>query len=157
MNVGQILETHLGWAAKALGIQVASPVFDGASEKEIKDLLAYLRLVINPFDHTSFFAFSTPHHADSAKKFEEQLYTLISQQSPSVSFFDACVQMSETLPPQKKNSVAQFLSVFKDISCTSKPSDALEQIITHTHYHTYLKKRMNRMKPKQEHKTLKSL
>ena len=39
MNVGQILETHLGWAAKALGINVASPVFDGASEKEIKELL----------------------------------------------------------------------------------------------------------------------
>ncbi len=39
MNVGQILETHLGWAAKALGIQVETPVFDGASEKEIKDLL----------------------------------------------------------------------------------------------------------------------
>ncbi|MEX5212655.1 MAG: DNA-directed RNA polymerase subunit beta [Nitrospiraceae bacterium] len=39
MNVGQILETHLGWAAKALGLHVASPVFDGASEREIKDLL----------------------------------------------------------------------------------------------------------------------
>jgi DNA-directed RNA polymerase subunit beta len=39
MNVGQILETHLGWAAKALGINVSSPVFDGASEKEIKELL----------------------------------------------------------------------------------------------------------------------
>ena len=36
MNVGQILETHLGWAAKILGFQVASPVFDGASENEIK-------------------------------------------------------------------------------------------------------------------------
>ncbi len=39
MNVGQILETHLGWAAKALGLHVSSPVFDGASEKEIKELL----------------------------------------------------------------------------------------------------------------------
>ncbi|HNP60854.1 MAG TPA: DNA-directed RNA polymerase subunit beta, partial [Nitrospirales bacterium] len=39
MNVGQILETHLGWAAKALGIQVETPVFDGASEREIKELL----------------------------------------------------------------------------------------------------------------------
>jgi DNA-directed RNA polymerase subunit beta len=36
MNVGQILETHLGWAAKILGFQVSSPVFDGASEAEIK-------------------------------------------------------------------------------------------------------------------------
>ncbi|OGW80807.1 MAG: DNA-directed RNA polymerase subunit beta [Omnitrophica bacterium RIFCSPHIGHO2_02_FULL_51_18] len=36
MNVGQILETHLGWAAKVLGIQISTPVFDGASETEIK-------------------------------------------------------------------------------------------------------------------------
>ncbi len=36
MNVGQILETHLGWAAKALGLHFATPVFDGATEKEIK-------------------------------------------------------------------------------------------------------------------------
>ena len=40
MNVGQILETHLGWAAKALGLHFASPVFDGATEKEIKGYLA---------------------------------------------------------------------------------------------------------------------
>jgi DNA-directed RNA polymerase subunit beta len=39
MNVGQILETHLGWAGKVLGMRFSSPVFDGASEQEIKDLL----------------------------------------------------------------------------------------------------------------------
>jgi len=39
MNVGQILEAHLGWAAKVLGLQVNCPVFDGAREDEIKDLL----------------------------------------------------------------------------------------------------------------------
>jgi len=39
MNVGQILETHLGWAAKILGIHAASPVFDGASELEVKEML----------------------------------------------------------------------------------------------------------------------
>ncbi len=32
MNVGQILETHLGWAARVLGVTVATPVFDGANE-----------------------------------------------------------------------------------------------------------------------------
>ncbi|BCV23153.1 DNA-directed RNA polymerase subunit beta [Moorella sp. Hama-1] len=37
MNLGQILETHLGRAAKALGITVATPVFDGATEEEIKE------------------------------------------------------------------------------------------------------------------------
>jgi DNA-directed RNA polymerase subunit beta len=39
MNVGQILETHLGLAAKALGLWIATPVFDGISENEIKELL----------------------------------------------------------------------------------------------------------------------
>jgi DNA-directed RNA polymerase subunit beta len=39
MNVGQILETHLGWAAQALGMYFATPVFDGALETEIKDML----------------------------------------------------------------------------------------------------------------------
>ncbi len=39
MNVGQILETHLGWAAKVLGVTVATPVFDGANEGEIKKML----------------------------------------------------------------------------------------------------------------------
>ncbi|HMS41701.1 MAG TPA: DNA-directed RNA polymerase subunit beta [Pyrinomonadaceae bacterium] len=39
MNVGQILETHLGWAGKVLGLHFATPVFDGASEKEIKEYI----------------------------------------------------------------------------------------------------------------------
>jgi DNA-directed RNA polymerase subunit beta len=39
MNVGQILETHLGWAAQALGMYFATPVFDGALETEIKGML----------------------------------------------------------------------------------------------------------------------
>ncbi len=39
MNVGQILETHLGWAAKTLGFNVATPVFEGVSEGKIKELL----------------------------------------------------------------------------------------------------------------------
>ncbi len=39
MNLGQILETHAGWAAKKLNMWLASPVFDGATEEEIKELL----------------------------------------------------------------------------------------------------------------------
>jgi DNA-directed RNA polymerase subunit beta len=39
MNVGQILETHLGWAAKQLHWSVATPVFDGATEEDIKTAL----------------------------------------------------------------------------------------------------------------------
>ncbi|MBK7328927.1 MAG: DNA-directed RNA polymerase subunit beta [Dehalococcoidia bacterium] len=40
MNIGQVLETHLGWAANALGFRAITPVFDGATDVEIDDALA---------------------------------------------------------------------------------------------------------------------
>jgi DNA-directed RNA polymerase subunit beta len=44
MNVGQVLETHLGIAARALGFNVATPVFDGISETKIRDFLKKAKL-----------------------------------------------------------------------------------------------------------------
>jgi DNA-directed RNA polymerase subunit beta len=44
MNVGQVLETHLGWAAQVLGLRIASSVFDGATEKDIKEALRKAKL-----------------------------------------------------------------------------------------------------------------
>jgi DNA-directed RNA polymerase subunit beta len=44
MNVGQVLETHLGIAAKALGFKVATPVFDGIKESQIRDYLKEAKL-----------------------------------------------------------------------------------------------------------------
>ena len=40
MNIGQLLETHLGWAAQTLGFKVLAPVFDGADDVAIEDALA---------------------------------------------------------------------------------------------------------------------
>ena len=40
MNLGQVLEVHLGAAARMLGMKVATPVFDGATEEDIEELLA---------------------------------------------------------------------------------------------------------------------
>ena len=44
MNVGQVLETHLGWAARLLGLKFATPVFDGIKEKEIRGYLKDAKL-----------------------------------------------------------------------------------------------------------------
>ena len=44
MNIGQVLEVHLGYAARALGIHVATPVFDGAKEEDITNLLKEAKL-----------------------------------------------------------------------------------------------------------------
>ena len=40
MNLGQVLETHLGWASKLLGFRATSPVFDGARDQAIEDALS---------------------------------------------------------------------------------------------------------------------
>ncbi len=44
MNVGQVLETHLGWACKKLGIKVATPIFDGMPEEDIRSYLKEAKL-----------------------------------------------------------------------------------------------------------------
>ena len=44
MNVGQVLETHLGWAARLLGLKFATPVFDGIKEKDIRNYLKQAEL-----------------------------------------------------------------------------------------------------------------
>ena len=44
MNVGQVLETHLGWACKKLGLKVATPVFDGIPEKRVREYLKEAKL-----------------------------------------------------------------------------------------------------------------
>jgi len=64
MNVGQILETHLGWAAHALGLHFATPVFDGATEKDIKAQLKEAELPssgkVQLWDGLSGIAFEQP-------------------------------------------------------------------------------------------------
>jgi DNA-directed RNA polymerase subunit beta len=46
MNVGQVLETHLGWAASTLGFRAVTPVFDGADDASIEDALARAWLAV---------------------------------------------------------------------------------------------------------------
>tara|TARA_B100001964_G_scaffold103973_1_gene116180 strand:- start:2719 stop:6633 length:3915 start_codon:yes stop_codon:yes gene_type:complete len=53
MNIGQILETHLGWAAERLGFRAITPVFDGASEIEIESELARAWLIDRAWDEMS--------------------------------------------------------------------------------------------------------
>jgi DNA-directed RNA polymerase subunit beta len=53
MNIGQVLETHLGWAASRLGFRAVSPVFDGAREGEIEAELARAWLIDRAWQRTS--------------------------------------------------------------------------------------------------------
>ena len=64
MNVGQILETHLGWAGRELGVKFATPVFDGATEADIKSQLEKAELPssgkVTLYDGMTGLAFEQP-------------------------------------------------------------------------------------------------
>ena len=53
MNIGQVLEVHLGWAAKRLGYRAITPVFDGASEEEIEAELARAWIIDQAWNETA--------------------------------------------------------------------------------------------------------
>ena len=50
MNIGQVLEVHLGYAAKQLGYKIMTPVFDGAHEADIREWFAQAGVVRDPFE-----------------------------------------------------------------------------------------------------------
>ena len=64
MNIGQVLETHLGWAAGRLGFRAISPVFDGASEEEIEAELARAWLIDHAWNETTQVAWNWLKEAD---------------------------------------------------------------------------------------------
>ena len=72
MNVGQVLETHLGVAAKALGFKVATPVFDGIPESKIREFLNEARKV-EGFTWINENAKSTLYDGLTGEPFDQQV------------------------------------------------------------------------------------
>jgi len=70
MNIGQVLEIHLSLAAKALGFNVATPVFDGANENDIMDTLD----LANDYVNLSWEEFEAKHKAELLPEVMEYLY-----------------------------------------------------------------------------------
>ncbi|MDP2920060.1 MAG: DNA-directed RNA polymerase subunit beta [Dehalococcoidia bacterium] len=87
MNIGQVLETHLGWAAQQLGYKVLTPVFDGADDLDIEDGLARVWVAqkagavdLSPDNHNSTPKWDTArewvnnHGYDGKKVFDEKYH-----------------------------------------------------------------------------------
>ena len=72
MNVGQVLETHLGVAAKALGFKVATPVFDGIEEPEVRKYLSEAKKV-EGFTWTNENGKSTLYDGRTGESFDQQV------------------------------------------------------------------------------------
>lgn len=106
--------------------------------KEIKDLLAYARLAINPHDRASFFRIINTPARGLGSSFEEEFYTAW-QQEPLVDFQHIITMIAPAQPRAKKAALTAFATIFTAIDPQRGAGDALEQIVLHTGYFQYLK------------------
>jgi len=108
--------------------------------KEIKDLLAYLRLVVNPFDRASFFRVISVPPRGLGLKFEELFYEYWHNET-FLHFHDVAKKLIETMQVMgsKKTALEEFCHVFEGCAPTDKPTHALDHIISKLGYIGYLK------------------
>jgi len=112
------------------------------ARKEIKDMLAYMRLVINPFDRISFFRVINTPLRGLGPKFEQTVLQVWEQQR----LFDFKQVLSRTLEDdslgvsgKKAESVSLFLHTFDGIDANSSPSSVLKHILEQTQYLSFLR------------------
>lgn len=111
--------------------------------KEIKDLFAYLKLIVNPFDRASLFRIINTPTRGFGDKFEQQLYTILKEQ-PFIPFYTACATLRTQLPPAKQRSLDEFIAIFAGLTAQDMPSHALQSIIERTSYLSFIKKEYER-------------
>jgi len=110
--------------------------------KEVKDLLAHLRLIVNPFDKISLMRVINCPNRGLGEKFEEQLLHEWSI-NPFLNFQQLLTHMLNTpdmgITPLKRSAVLEFLSFFQDLTSNDKPTRLIDHIILRTEYLSYLR------------------
>lgn len=107
--------------------------------KEIKDLLAYLRLLVNPFDRISFFRVINCPLRGLGEKFEELFLTTWNQNPLSTFQEIAQLLISQNLIPAKQiASLQTFINIFSDMITQENVSATLEKFISKTAYNQHL-------------------
>lgn len=108
--------------------------------REIKDLLAYLRLVVNPFDRTALFRVINTPARGLGLKFEEDWHTRW-QQEPFLTHLEVAQKLidEKIITGKKQDAVAGFMRIFDSLASDARPAYALQDIIKRTGYLSYLK------------------
>ncbi|HTM05988.1 MAG TPA: UvrD-helicase domain-containing protein [Patescibacteria group bacterium] len=107
---------------------------------EIKDLIAYLKLIVNPFDRISFLRIiNTPARGLGTKC--EELFKEIWQEQPFLNFHEVLEKIitEKRLPSTKINTIQHFLSFFIGLSPHTTSSIAIDTLLHRTQYISYLK------------------
>lgn len=108
--------------------------------KEIKDLIAYLKIIVNPFDRVSFFRIINTPARGLGDKFEQDFYSLWNNE-PFASWHDIinhCIS-THMLGKTKTATLVAFTHIIQGIDPAESTSKALETIIKRTEYIQYIK------------------
>lgn len=126
--------------------------------KEIKDLLAYLRLVCNPYDRTSFFRVINSPARGLGESFEELFYDRWHQE-PLLTFADIADRLTEggQLIGKKLAALRSFVELIQSIKPSDKPSLALEAIIAQTQYVAYIRETCDQQEADTKNENIKEL
>lgn len=126
--------------------------------KEIKDLLAYLRLACNPYDRPSFFRVINSPARGLGESFEELFYERWHQE-PLLTFSDIAVRLIQEgeLTGKKEAALRGFVSLVTAINPSDKPSLALEAIITQTQYMSYIRESFDQQEADSKLENIKEL
>lgn len=108
--------------------------------KEIKDLLAYLRLIINPFDRPSFWRVINTPTRGLGQAFQDLMYEQWDNQ-PFLTYAQIIEKLihHDEVKGKKAASLQTFIDIFKDILPSTPPIIALQEIVQRCNYVTYLK------------------
>jgi len=108
--------------------------------KEIKDLLAYLRLVCNPYDRAAFFRVINCPLRGLGESFETIFYDCW-RQEPLFTFGEVANKLvqSQQLTKKKMTAVQQFLTAVQGINPSDRPSNALETIMANVQYAQFIR------------------
>ncbi|QQR49625.1 UvrD-helicase domain-containing protein [bacterium] len=108
--------------------------------KEIKDVLAYLRLMINPFDRISLLRIVNYPLRGLGQKFEEQLMESW-QQNPLLDFQQLITYLitNESISSSKQLALKQFLGIYTGIDKNSSPSTLVNHVLNKIDYLNYLR------------------
>ena len=105
--------------------------------KEIKDMLAYLRLIANPFDRVSFFRVINTPARGLGQKFEEQAYTLWNQE-PLYTFKDLVTVLALENKGKKAIALKEFNKIFDGLEHNGSAFKTVNTILNRTDYIGYL-------------------
>jgi DNA-directed RNA polymerase subunit beta len=151
MNIGQVLETHLGWAAQMLGFKALTPVFDGADDTTIEDALARAWLaqkagVVNldpsnenpPMQLEVAKAWVTSHGYDGDKVFSDDCRGEAKEVCLRLWLEDLGIDSRELNPQELEEAVSQVSSernlsspiVGKVILCDGHSGEPFDQPVT---------------------------